>query len=237
MQLNAAKSQTFEQVLFERMGVSVEDAVATGADVVDETIAKAAMDGVDVEPRVSGLLGLLLQMTEPENMKALQTLISRLPQLAELAKLADEVPNLIASLGDVFDDFQKRCESEGINLECSMVNGLHAALWLGCQIDKQDLSRLGELLKSDILSRESIQVIGNAANALTAAQKDSSSSKEKQRIGMFGLLGVLRNPEVQKTVAFAAKFGEEYGKNMDAAKTSRYISELYKVINSGSQNV
>ena len=134
MQLNAAKSQTFEQVLFERMGVSVEDAVATGADVVDETIAKAAMDGVDVEPRVSGLLGLLLQMTEPENMKALQTLIRRLPQLVELAKLADEVPNLIASLGDVFDDFQKRCESEGINLECSMINGLHlsrlGALWL-----------------------------------------------------------------------------------------------------------
>ena len=219
MQSNATESQTFEQVLFERMGVTVEDAFATGADVVDETVSKAAMDGVDVEPRVSGLLGLLLQMTEPENMKALQTLIGRLPQLAELAKVADEVPNLIASLGDVFDDFQKRCESEGINLECSMVNGLHAALWLGCQIDKQDLSRLGELLKSDILSRESIQVIGNAANALTATQKDSSSDAEKQRIGMFGLLGVLKNPEVQKAVAFAAKFGEEFGRNMEAPKS------------------
>ena len=76
-------------------------------------------------------------------MKALQTLIGRLPQLGELAKLDDEVPNLIASLGDVFDDFQQRCVADGIDLECSMVNGLHAAPWLGCQIDKQDLTRLG----------------------------------------------------------------------------------------------
>lgn len=219
MQLNGTKSQTIEQVLFERMGVSVEDAFATGADFVDETVSKAASDGVDVEPRLSSLLGLLVQVTEPENMKAFQTLIGRLPQLAELAKLADEVPNLIAAFGDVFDDFQQRCEAEGVNLECSMVNGLHAALWLGCQIDKQDLSRLGELLKSDILSHESIVVIGNAANALTAAQKESASDAEKQRIGMFGLMGVLRNPEVQKAVAFAAKFGEKFGKNMEAPKS------------------
>ena len=42
MQLNGTKSQTIEQVLFERMGVSVEDAFATGADFVDETVSKAA---------------------------------------------------------------------------------------------------------------------------------------------------------------------------------------------------
>ena len=218
MQLNDIKSQTIEQVLFERMGISVEDAFATGADFVDETVTKAAIGGVDVEPRISSLLGLLLQVTEPENMKALQTLINRLPQLAELTKLADDVPNLIASLGDVFDDFQQRCVADGINLECSMVNGLHAALWLGCQIDKEDLSRLGELLKSDILSRESIEVIANTANALSTAQKDSASGAQRQRIGMFGLMGVLGNPEVQKAVAFAAKFGEEFGKNMEGPK-------------------
>lgn len=217
--MNAPKSQTIEQVLFERMGVSVEDALATGADLVDEQVSRAGKSGVDVEHRLSGLLGLLVQLTAPENMKALQTLIERLPQLAQLAKLADEVPNLLAVFGDVFDEFQQRCESEGINLECSMVNGLHAALWLGCQIDKQDLSRLGELLKSDILSHESIVVIGNAANALTAAQKKSASETQKQRIGMFGLMSVLRNPDVQKAVAFAAQFGQEFGRSMEAPKS------------------
>ena len=216
--MNAPRPQTIENVLFERMGVSVEDAFATGADFVDEQISKAGEAGVDVEPRLSGLLGLLVQLTEPENMKALQTLIERLPRLAELAKLADEVPNLLAAFGDVFDDFQQRCESEGINLECSLVNGLHAALWLGCQIDKEDLSRIGELLKSDILSHESIVVVANAANALSAAQKKSSQGNQKSRVGLLGMLGVMRNPEVQKAIAFAAKFGEEFGRNMDSKK-------------------
>ncbi|QEG23730.1 DUF1641 domain-containing protein [Mariniblastus fucicola] len=209
------ESQTIEQVLFERMGVSVEDAFATSADAIDEKISRAADKGVEVEPRVEGLLGLLLQLTEPENMKSLQTLVQRLPQLAALAKLADEVPNVIASLGDVFDDFQKRCEGDGVDLERSLVNGLQAALWLGAQIDKQDLEKIGELLKSDILSNEAIAVVGNAANALTSAQKESALSTTKQRIGIFGLLGVMRNPEIQKAVAFAAKFGEQFGKNME----------------------
>ena len=140
MQLNETKSQTIEQVLFERMGVSVEGAFATGADFVDETASKAASAGVDVEPRLSSLLSLLMQLTEPENMKALQTLIGRLPQLAELAKLTD---------------------------------------------------------------------------ALSAVQEKTANSKEKQKLGMFGLLGALKNPDVQKAVAFAAQFGEEFGKTID----------------------
>ena len=214
--MNAPGSQTIENVLFERMGVSVEDAFAIGADFVDEQVSKAGESGVDVESRLSGLLGLFLQLTDPQSMKALQTLIERLPRLAELAKRADEVPGMIAALGDVFDDFQQHCESEGINLECSMVNGLHAALWLGCQIDKEDLSRIGELLRSDILSHESIFVIANAANALSAAQKNSSGKTGKSRVSLLGLLGVMRKPEVQKAVAFAAKFGEEFGRNMDS---------------------
>ncbi len=205
-----------KNVFFERMGVSVEDAFATGADFVDEQISKASDSGVEVEPRLSGLLGLLVRLTEPENLQALQTLIERLPRLAGLARLADEVPNLVAAFGDVFDDFQQRCESEGIHLECSLINGLHAVLWLGCQIDKQDLSRLGELLRSDILSHDSIVAVANAANALSAAQKSSSRSAEKPRIGLLGMLSAMRNPEVQKAVAFAAKFGEEFGRNMDS---------------------
>jgi len=34
---------------------------------------------------------------------------------------------------------------------------------------------------------------------------------------MFGLVGLLRNPDIQKSIAFAAKFGECFGKNMDEA--------------------
>ena len=93
------------------------------------------------------------------------------------------------------------------------------------------------MLKSDILSRESDsgnQTTRQSHKETRHAQREflpkdcrterfigsPSRNTEKQRIGMFGLLGVLKNPEVQKAVAFAAKFGEEFGRNMDAPKLS-----------------
>lgn len=215
MRLDESKSQTFEHVLFERMGVSVEDAFSTGADFIDEKIGQAAQQGVDVEPRIGSLLEILLKVTEPKTMAALSTLVERLPQLAQLAKMADEVPNLLATVGDVLDDFQQRCAQEGIDMEKSLANGLHAALWLGSHVEKDDLARLGELLKSDILSHNSISVLGNAANSLSSAQQNACVSKTPERVGMLGLVGLLRNPDIQKSIAFAAKFGECFGRNMD----------------------
>ncbi len=213
--MNGPESQTIEEVLFEKMGVSVEGAFATGADFVDEKVSHAAQQGIDLEPRLSSLMGMLVKLTEPETMSALNTLLERLPQLAQLAKLADEMPNIIATVGDVLDDYQQRCSNEGIDVEKSLVNGLQAALWLGTQVEKEDLSRIGELLKSDILSHHAITVLSNAANSLASAQQDACGSQTKERVGMLGLIGLMRNPEIQKSVAFAAKFGECFGKNMD----------------------
>ena len=215
MQLNETKSQTIEHVLFERMGVSVEDAFATGADFVDEQVSKAARSGVDIEPRLGSLFEILLKVTEPKTMSALNSLVDRLPQLAELTKLADEVPNLLATVGDVLDDYQQRCAQDGIDMEKSLVNGLHAAIWLGSHVEKDDLGKLGELLKSDVLSHNSISVLGNAANSLSSAQQNACESKAPGRVAMFGLVGLLRNPDIQKSIAFAAKFGECFGRNLD----------------------
>ena len=213
--MNRPESQTIEEVLFEKMGVSVEGAFATGTNFVDEKVSDAAQRGIDLEPRLSSLMGMLVKLTEPATMSALNTLLERLPQLAQLAKLADEMPNIIAAVGDVFDDYQQRCASEGIDMEKSLVNGLHAALWLGTQIEKDDLSRIGELLKSDILSHHSIAVLSNVANSFASAQQDTCSAQIQDKVGMIGLIGLMRNPEIQKSVAFAAQFAECFGKNMD----------------------
>ena len=100
-------------------------------------------------------------------------------------------------------------------MEKSLVNGLHAALWLGTQIEKDDLSRIGELLKSDILSHHSIAVLSNVANSFASAQQDTCSAQTQDKVGMIGLIGLMRNPEIQKSVAFAAQFAKCFGKNMD----------------------
>lgn len=213
--MNKPQSQTIEQVLFEKMGVSVEDAFATGADFVDEKVSAAAEHGADLEPRFDGLLSLLKEVTQPDTLASLSELVQRLPQLVQLMRLADEIPSIIAALADAMDDFQKRCQGDGIDVEKSIANGIHAALFLTTHIEKDDLERLGQLLKSEIFSHNAISVISNAANSLASAQQNSTQSRTPDRVGVFGLIGLLRNPDIQRSIAFAAKFGERFGKNMD----------------------
>ncbi len=216
--MNESNTQTIEQVLFERMGVTVEDAVATGVDVIDEKVASAVESGIDVDARLTGLGHLLEKLSEPANVAALCGILDSLPQLAQLAKLADEMPNIMATIGDVLDSHQQRCAAQGIDVEKAITNGVHAALFLGSQVDREHLQRIGDLLGSDVLNPHAVNVVDNAAKSLTNAQQNVCETTPK-RIGIFGLLGALRNPEIQRSLAFAVQFGKCFGKNLDNNKS------------------
>ncbi len=213
--MNHSGSQTLEQALFGRMGISVDDAMATGADAIDETVARAARSGVDVDERIKGLGGLLEKLSEPATVSAIGELVDSLPQLAQLAKLASSMPNVVAMLVDVVDEFQQRCDADGVDIERALANGLQAALWLGSKVDHEHLMHIGDLLDSDILNPHAVRIVNNAAQSLTSAQQHQCEKPSQARIGMLGLLGALRNPEIQRSLAFAVQFGKCFGKNLD----------------------
>jgi uncharacterized protein YjgD (DUF1641 family) len=213
--MNPPDSPTMEQVLFDRMGISVEDALATGVDVVDEKVSAAVDAGIDVNARISSLGQLLEKLTDPATVSAMEQLLEQLPQLAKIARFADEMPSILATLVDVIDDYQHRFEADGIDVEKALVNGLHATLWLGSQIKSEHLKRIGDLLASDILNPHAVNVVDNAAKSLTSAQASIGEPGHASRIGVFGLLGAIRKPEIQRSLAFAVRFGEFFGKNLE----------------------
>ncbi len=215
------RTETLEQVFLERAGVSIEDAVATGMDVVDERVSAAAQSGVDVEERVGSLGSLLEKLTEPATVAALGELMESLPQLVQLAKMAKEMPNLLATVGDMVDDYQGRCATEGIDVERALVNSVRGALWFGSQVDPEQLEGVGELLRSDILNSHAIDVVDNAAKSLSDAREEVCESAHPDRIGFWGLLAAMRKPEVQKSLAFAVRFGECFGRNLDTDNKSK----------------
>jgi uncharacterized protein YjgD (DUF1641 family) len=214
--MNPPESRTLEQALFERMGISVDDALSVGTDVLDEHVAAAAERGIDVDQRLAELLGLVVQLTQPDTLTAIKALVDHLPQLSRLASLADQLPDLLATVGDVLDDSQRRLESEGLDVERSLVNGIQAALWLGSQVEKEDLQRMGKLIQSDVLNPDAVAVVENAASSLRHVQEDLCQSGSTRRVGLFGLWQALRNPNVQRSLAFATRFGECFGKNLGA---------------------
>ena len=213
--MKPTESSTIEQVLFERMGVSVEDALATGTDVVDERVSAAAASGIDVEQRLNSLGHLLEQLTEPDTIAALQQIMQGLPQLAQLAELASSLPDVVAALGDVVDEYQTHLAERDIDVEQAMVNGLQATLYLGSRINHDHLERLGELLDSNILDSHAVEVVDNAAKSLSHARQELCETPVPKRVGMFGLLKALRDPEVQRSLAFAVQFGKCFGRVID----------------------
>ncbi len=210
--MNEPRAQSIEQVLFERMGISVEDAIAAGTDAVDEQVSDAVRSGIDVDARMTGLVHLLEKLSEPAVLSALGQLLDSLPQLTKLLK---GTPNIVAMLGDMVDDYQERCAAEGLDMEKSLTNGFQTALWLGSNINKDHLDRIGDLLSSDILNPHAVSVVNNAAQSLTNAQRELGESTTQNQIGVLGLLAALRNPEIQRSLAFAVEFGKCFGKNLD----------------------
>ncbi len=213
--MSESKSQTIDQVLFERMGVTVEDAVAAGTDVVDEKLASALQSGIDVDARLTGVGHLIEKISEPSTLAALAKLIDCLPQLAKLAEVADEIPNIVATVGDVLDNHQQRCSQQGIDVEKAISNGLQAALLLGSQVEPEQVQRIADLLTSDAFNQPTINVVDNAAQSLAHAQQAVAESPSAG-VGMLGLLSALRDPEIQRSLAFAVEFGKCFGKNFNS---------------------
>lgn len=185
--------------------------LAIVVDCFDSVSQQPSREGINLEQRTSQLLQLLLQVTDPKNMLAIQNLVSRLPKLAEGAATLDDLPNLVATAMDVFDEWASDMKSEGIDLERSLRQGLHAALYLGGQIRKDELDRLGFLLKSDVMSENSVTTVGMAGSALSSCRDGSCEHPVPKRVGLVGLLGAIRDPNTQQALAFGLQFAKCFG--------------------------
>jgi len=213
--MNHSDPKTVEQVLFERMGVSVEDLVAAGTDYVDEEAVRAADAGIEIDHRLSGLGTLIEKLTEPDTVSALLELLDRLPTLAKLVKLSNELPQFMAMLANGMEDYQQRCAADGIELEKAVRNGLRALLYLGSNVDDEQVQRIGDLLATDILNPPALHVMDKVAKSLDTAQQQLCTATP-ERVGMLGLLNALRDPQMQHSLAFAVQFGKCFGRNLNS---------------------
>jgi len=69
--------------------------IATAVDTFDALVAEGREHGVDVDQRLRDGLRLLERLTAPDTMRALNTLLDRLPTLAALAPMVDHAPALL----------------------------------------------------------------------------------------------------------------------------------------------
>lgn len=206
-------AETLDNLLV--MAQEVPNLVAIATDLFDAVARQAANHNIDLEQRATQILLLFKKATEPENLQALNVLVDHLPQLEKAAKMSDELPNLVAVATDVFDEWAAALQQEGVELEHSVRNGLRAALYLGGQIRREELDRLGYLLRSDVLSQHSVETVSLMGSALSSCRQGSCEQPVPERIGLLGLLKASRDSNTQRALAFAVQFGKCFGNLLD----------------------
>lgn len=187
-------------------------AVAATVDTVDDALTRAAERGVVLDERMREGLALLETLTEPATARALNDLAGRSDQIAELARLADSAPQAIATVVDILDAEYARAAQAGFDPERALRDAAQA---LGKLSEVFRTDEFQALLDSGVLDPEALQVIGGLGTALVESQKEAARGDIPQR-GMFGLLGALRDPDVQHAVGFLTRFAKRFGRQLQS---------------------
>ena len=152
---------------------------------------------LELDDRLRAAASLLERATRPDN----------LVQLERGLELLETLPNLVAMLGDTFDEFASGAESRGIQLE-RVVPELGRALENLLRLVTNE--QVSQLFSSDLFLAGTLDVLSAGARALANAQRAPI-----ERIGVISALRALRDPAVQRAIGFLIDASRRFGANVD----------------------
>jgi uncharacterized protein YjgD (DUF1641 family) len=202
-----------------RLETCIDTAVAGGKDVVsivanavDRRVHEAQARGVDVDARASQLLQLAEKLTEPRVLDALEQTLGLVPELPALAAVAV----------DSFDQAAGRLRADGVDLDRRLANLARALerassdpvlALLEATLQRSD--RLKRIVESGLLDPSAVSIIAHAGRALALA-----AAEPRQRVGLFGLLRALGEPQVSSAFGLLVSFARHFGGNLRAEEVT-----------------
>lgn len=157
--------------------------------------------------RIERLLSRRADLEEDPGRQRLDALVARLSEPAMLDRLelliehVEQAPQLVAMLGDIFDDFARSAQSQGVQLD-EVAKNLQFAL-LGAA---RNAKALGAFFDSGMLSPHAVDLLAKMAAALSSA-----ATQGVKPIGFFGALGAMREPRVQQALGMLVSMGRSLG--------------------------
>ncbi len=199
-----AKLESIERRLdrLERGGAAAEfaqngrSALAAATDTFDDTVARLAERGVDVDARARAAIKLLERATDERSLEALEGAL----------RLVESLPGAFATIVDVLDDEAAQLRERGVDVDAALRNGITALLYLGQRVSQDELEALGTLLRSDVLDPRALDIVGRLGRAMAQA-----SERPRGVVGPIGAIGRLRDADAKRSTAFLIEFAREFG--------------------------
>lgn len=185
---------------------TLKNTLATTTDTIDDTIARLAARGIDVDARLRASLHVIEKLTDERVLASLQRIVGRIDALEQLSELAEQGPNALATLTDILDDEVARASENGIQVDSALRNGLTALLYLGQRVSTNELEALGTLLRSDVLHPSAVDIVGRLGCALVAAAHAPSGS-----VGPIKAMSKLGDDDAKRSTAFVLEFARRFG--------------------------
>jgi hypothetical protein len=137
-------------------------------------------------------------------------------QAARMERAAGALPQVVATVVDTVDTAVARLGERGVDVDARVHDALALLERLTAPETTQAMHRLLEhlhavvdLAASGMLDREPLRVINAAGRALAEA-----SRRPAGRVGAFGALRALSDPDVQRSLVFLLEFARDVGKAM-----------------------
>jgi uncharacterized protein YjgD (DUF1641 family) len=165
---------------------TLPDLLATVGNTVDDL---AARDGhAHMDERLRRGAAVLAKLSDPTLLAALERLLERGEALGKLVEQLEQLPGYVAMVGDTFDDLVAVGRTRGIDPEV-MLRGL---------------------FESGLLETRSVELMAGAAAELPRA-----AEAPREQYGLFALVRVLREDEVQRALSFLIHFTRRLGRLLE----------------------
>jgi uncharacterized protein YjgD (DUF1641 family) len=213
LRLTEPKTSAQLEMLLSRLDLlanAVEQApgmVSMAADTLDDLFASVSANGVGIDERLRLSLQLVDRLTEP---KTVEVLTKLLDNIKTVETLLDDGPGLVAMAVDTVDDVYVQALRAGIDIEAIARSSVDAAARVAELVKSEEVHAL---MESGMLSPKTLNVLSNAADALV------TSRDTQTKVGAFGMLQALSDPDVQTALGFLITFGKKFGQNINKSNS------------------
>lgn len=185
----------------------VPDQIAMGLDVVDDELAKATHRGIDVDQRFRAIVASLDHLSDPNLLAILQKVAHHHQTFDAAVDLAISAPGTVGMSMDFLDDFFVSMVNEGVDMSCAlprMVQLMNAAARI------VTAPEFGDILDSGLIDRPVVRHL-----AAVAAGWRQAHDAAPHQVGLFGLLGVLGDADVQRATGLITAFLKGFGEKLE----------------------
>jgi len=181
-------------------------ALAAVVDTLDDTAASLQGRGVDIDARLAEALRLLERLSSPEVTKS----------LASALELTEKLPGTVAMAADTMDDVADGLRARGVDVDDRITTLLQvmdrltqpaALAAVSSMLDKVEQVRY--LLESGVFDPAAVRVVAELGQSLAM-----SGARTPPKIGAFGALRAMSDPDVQRALGFTLSLARSFGASL-----------------------